>query len=387
MPLSLVERRRAREFAQALETGRTRDRDLAPLLEATAALAEAGRNIPPVHPEFRAALRQGLLDYGEQLAAERAAAGLAGSSRGVSRRAGAATHPGGTRRPVPSRPPTLTPVRRRAAAFGVALGVIAGGMATTAMAAQAALPGDRLYGVKRTVEDVRLKLAGSDTARGQQHLAMANNRLGEVSQMLEEFGPRPSDPKVVERIEHTFGDMAASTEAGRELLVDAFEHTRNPAPLARLMEFSRSQGQQIRGIAPLLPYEVQPSPGAMLELLNEIATEVTNLSPPSVALPQSADLLPLGDGESGPTSGPTGPAGSSGGGGSGLPIFGAPQTVLDGGIGGENPGDPSVGVGVEAGEGDGPLPTANASVGVRLPGLPLPNVGVNLLGIGVNLGD
>lgn len=372
-----VERRRAREFARALDSGRSRDRELTPLLATTAAVRRAGAEIPPLRPEFREALRLELLELGAQLSTARAEA----SASAVADRE---LRGGRIRRPSTPGPVLITPLRRRAAAVGVALGFVAGAMATTAMAAQAALPGDRLYGVKRTVEDVRLRFAGSEAAKGQLYLSQANRRLTEVSRMLEESGPRPADPKVVDRIADTFDDMRSSTQHGADLLVGAFEQTQDPAPLARLMEFSRSQSEHLRGIAPLLPYEVRPSPDSMLALLHDIATQVTNLSPSSVALPQSSQLLPLGGGV--PSARPTGSAGA--GSGAGLPAGqGAAQTVLAGGIGGEEPGDASVGFGVEAGEGDGPLPTANASVGVHVPGLPLPEVGVNLLGISLNLGD
>lgn len=96
---------------------------------------------------------------------------------------------------VLQRPPLLARLRtwveeaRRRVALRVAavtsaaaLAVAGGGVAA---AAEHALPGDALYGVKITLEDVRLLLATDDVARGQRQLAYAGDRVEEARDLAE----------------------------------------------------------------------------------------------------------------------------------------------------------------------------------------------------------
>ena len=79
--------------------------------------------------------------------------------------------------PRPATRRAMTSVAAVAAAFIViGAGVVA--------ASGAALPGDPLYGVKRTVESVRLSLA-SDTARGTLSAQFDQERIAEVAQLLD----------------------------------------------------------------------------------------------------------------------------------------------------------------------------------------------------------
>src|SRR5437764_10967579 len=72
--------------------------------------------------------------------------------------------------------PTLGKLRPRSrlskglAAGGLTVGVAAGAFSGVAAASTDALPGDSLYGFKRGMEDLRLNLAGDDSARGRLYL-------------------------------------------------------------------------------------------------------------------------------------------------------------------------------------------------------------------------
>jgi hypothetical protein len=47
--------------------------------------------------------------------------------------------------------------------------------------------------------------------------------------------------------------------------------------------------------------------------------------------------------------------------------------------------DPHANVGIDVSQGNGPLPTADVSVGVHVPGLPIQGTSVSLLGIGLQV--
>jgi hypothetical protein len=70
---------------------------------------------------------------------------------------------------------------RLAAVIGLAAGALA--ISGVSMASTGALPGDALYGVKRSGEQAQLLLAGSDADRGRLHLDFARIRLVEARQV------------------------------------------------------------------------------------------------------------------------------------------------------------------------------------------------------------
>src|SRR5207245_7569974 len=84
----------------------------------------------------------------------------------------------GGRRARPSQPV----VGGKRARGAVLVGLAAGTLALSGMSAASgnAMPGDPLYGVKRSTESARLALAGSDISRGQLYLEFARNRLAEA---------------------------------------------------------------------------------------------------------------------------------------------------------------------------------------------------------------
>lgn len=66
----------------------------------------------------------------------------------------------------------------------VAFLLLFGGAGATALAAQSALPGDALYGVKTSLESARLSLAADAFAQGQLHLGFAERRLDEIARLI-----------------------------------------------------------------------------------------------------------------------------------------------------------------------------------------------------------
>jgi hypothetical protein len=73
------------------------------------------------------------------------------------------------------------PRARGAIVIGLAAGTLA--LSGVSVASGEAIPGDALYGMKRSTERAQLALAGSDLTRGQLYLDFARTRLGEAYQV------------------------------------------------------------------------------------------------------------------------------------------------------------------------------------------------------------
>jgi hypothetical protein len=87
--------------------------------------------------------------------------------------------------------PTFSPGfgQRRVASFAavlVVLVLIFGGAGMTAVAAQAALPGDALYSVKTGLEGTRASLTGSAASQVSLYLQFAERRLAEIEKLIAE---------------------------------------------------------------------------------------------------------------------------------------------------------------------------------------------------------
>ncbi len=363
-------RRKAQDFARAAEGVDYQEPGITPLLDLVDDLAEVGHSVPGPSPAFRQALRQHLFAVGEEidaaLAAQDSAAGDVAGLASTGRR--------GTRRRVPESTVAPSPAwRRRLAAAGFAVGVIAGGAAGTAMASSDALPGDLLYGVKRTVEEVQLTLAGSDTAKAQRYLEMADTRLDEVVKLVD----RPSadtDPEAVAQIASTLNDLRDNAVQGSELLIAEFQETGDPKQLSTLLQFVESHQDVIDELKSAVPVELEREHEAVADLLKRIMDEVLNLDPNATADPAAEPRSEALPGQVTPSPStvatPTTPG----------PDDASPSGSVAGGVA---LGDPDGPLGIEIGSTPGS--SGSGDVDVTAPGLPLPNVEVNLLGISVHL--
>ena len=166
MNASLFDRARAERFAQLLdEAGGARrhharsrlDRELAEPVEIGRQLNAMRFNVSPT-AEFKADLRAQLI-----AAAERDGIGVTAKSERHNLR----------RRILSTRPRA-----RGAIVVGIAAGTLA--LSGVSVASGEAIPGDTLYGMKRSTERAQLALAGSDLSRGQLYLDFARTRLQEA---------------------------------------------------------------------------------------------------------------------------------------------------------------------------------------------------------------
>lgn len=385
MSIAVVDRRRVAAFADALEameTGPATDRGethgagpgeeraaagaagdpkLARVLATAAALRDEGEAGPAPTEDFRAALRSRILETAATLPAPAPAA-----SRNGRRSVDLASRQRTVRR------------RRRFAAAGTAVVLTAGGLGGIAVASSDALPGDMTYGIKRSIEDFRLSLAGSDRERGERYLDQARTRLAEAEKLLEREGDGAVDKSTIGHLRSVLADMRSEAEKGRKLLTESYEKSDRSeiAPMRDLAAFARSGTERMVRIDARLPGEVAGERDQVWNLLFDIRRQVTPI--PGVLSPQ--DIRTFDDFDK-TASGATGSGGAPARGngaaqvpgrlpGAGVPL---PAPVAPGAPGmAEVPGQAPPGA---AGETSAtPQPSASAA-----PGSLLPNVTVPLL--------
>ncbi len=239
-------------------------------------------------PEFRAGLRALLI-----ATAEREGIGVTAIRRGDRLGARVAHRSGGTvsvtrvprrrtgdmpaaevARPVPVDPdrpragrqastlPSVIRVPRRRTRGAIVIGLAVGSLALSGMSAASgsAMPGDPLYGVKRSTESARLALASSDVDRGELYLEFAKNRLGEARAVRD----NPTG------LSSALADMDDQTRSGVRLLsADALTHSDGGA-LDRVDAFVRVQRPALVDLLIGLPSASRVRAEKSVVLLNQI---------------------------------------------------------------------------------------------------------------------
>jgi hypothetical protein len=260
--------RLAQEFAAALEgrgvASARRDPALAPLL----ALAE-GLDAVPLAPaaDFRDALRRRLL----------AVASVAPAPLAV---------------PSPAeRAKSWVEGWRVQKAIAATAASMAGVVALTgvSVAASRSLPGDALYGVKRSAEGVQVSLARNDVNRGKRHLQHAETRLHEIADLVGTdiaLGPAPAGPGQItvafggsrsERVTSALKTMDDETREGTRLLFDAYTNGSDDDLLAHVRDFTDRQGTHLREVLDALPTSARDEADASLALVNSLHLRATQL--------------------------------------------------------------------------------------------------------------
>ena len=256
-------RRRAERFAQLLEEAngarrhhvRTRhDGELSGLVE----FAHRIRTDPPaveIDPEFRADLRAMLIAAAQREGIGRTAVGAAkgrGGAKSAAKQprfaagpaASAASALGRSGRPASDRRllrPLLTGQSSRVRARGaIVLGVAAGAIAVSGMSAASenAVPGDALYGMKRSTERAQLALATSDLNRGQLFLDFARTRLTEAEALRRD----------AVSFADVLDDMDDETRQGVRLLTTAAVQRNDSTPLDAIIAFLDSHRRQVASL-------------------------------------------------------------------------------------------------------------------------------------------
>ncbi|WP_329003778.1 DUF5667 domain-containing protein [Kribbella sp. NBC_00709] len=181
---------------------------------------------------------------------------------------------------------SVTDIRRRQGrrirlvASTAALVMLGGGIGSAA-AAQQAMPGDTLYGMKRSIENVSTNVSVGDDSRGRRDLEHAMTRLSEVRQLADNGGS-------VGTINATLDDFSAQSRKGVSRLVASYQQDGDESSISAITAFITSARQALVGLAPKLPPESLKSGVEALATIEQLAQHTTAACP-KCAAPKSAN--------------------------------------------------------------------------------------------------
>lgn len=168
----------------------------------------------------------------------------------------------------------------RRAYTAAAVGSMVLGTAGITAAAQNALPGSPLYGVKRAIESIELSFATSDDARGQDLLDQARTRLSEIKALSQ--SPSASNTALIQQ---TLQAFASSASQGTNLLFTNYQRDGNVGDLSAVQSFAATAASQLNSLSPTV---VNQNRAQMLEassLIANVEQQSKLLCPTCAALP------------------------------------------------------------------------------------------------------
>jgi hypothetical protein len=336
-------RQRAERFAQLLdEAGGARrhharsraDQDLNDFVEVSHRLGRIDFGVQ-ADPEFKDGLRAMLM-----ATIEREGIGATAVDAEPTARVG-------TPRRRPAGSPSWLPIRSRRARGAVVVGLAVGTLAISGISAASgdAMPGDSLYGVKRTGEKAQLAMAGSQVSRGQLYLDFAKTRLNEAA------GLRGDAPGMTALLD----EMDNETREGVRLLTTSAVDRRDTAALDAVEGFSGQQRQTLTGMLGTLTGTARNRTVTSLQLLDSINKRTDGLR----GTLRCSDIASAGADDLGPRAGRCAAQGqlqpSTAGGANGATAGGSTQ----GGNGAVEPGEAAP----RDNQGSDPSTTGNADTG------------------------
>lgn len=263
-------RARAETFAHAVDHGPRHssrlsdDPELEEAVELVGRLRTAGAVAP--RPEFSAELRHRLL--------EQAAARAATSTPTMVRSTPDSSDDPPSGEDVDA---SVTDIRHRhgrrirLVASTAALVLLGGGIGSAA-AAQQAMPGDTLYGMKRSIENVATNVGIGDDSRGRRELEHAKTRLSEVQALAANGGSAAT-------INSTLDDFSLQARRGVSRLVASYQQDGDKSSIAVVATFITSARQGLGELAPKLPPESLKSAVEALATIDQLAQHSTTACP------------------------------------------------------------------------------------------------------------
>jgi hypothetical protein len=173
--------------------------------------------------------------------------------------------------PAPPRLAMPTRSRTRQRRIGALLGgaALVGSAATMAVAAQTALPGESLYGVKRGIESAQVRLATDDAARGRVMLAQAGNRLTE----LEELAAGDAGDQLVAGTLDTFTRQSGD---GVRTLLTSYEATGSDRDAQDARDFTATSMDRLEALEDQLPESARDELVAAGRTLSDLDLEISS---------------------------------------------------------------------------------------------------------------
>ncbi|WP_374454624.1 DUF5667 domain-containing protein [Nocardioides sp.] len=175
---------------------------------------------------------------------------------------------------TPSRLAMPTPSRKRERRVAVLLGgaAMVGAAATMAVAAQTALPGESLYGVKRGLESAEVRFAGDDAARGRTLLAQADTRLSELEQIAAGQAPEQLVPDTLDTFTRQSGDGVRS-------LLASYDTTGSTSDVQVARDFTAASMDRLEELQGQLPESARDELLAAGRTLTDLDIEASNACP------------------------------------------------------------------------------------------------------------
>jgi hypothetical protein len=143
------------------------------------------------------------------------------------------------------------------------------GTTGVAVAAQEALPGDALYGVKKATESLRLSLAGDHVASGRLELRFAEERLEEVIEGSQDQRVPSADDLI-----GALSEMDGRSLSGAETLILVAERDDRPELLEEVAAFTDRQASALAAAYGSFPVAVKPHAEDSLSVLRRIRMEL-----------------------------------------------------------------------------------------------------------------
>ncbi|MEU8227481.1 DUF5667 domain-containing protein [Kribbella sp. NPDC048915] len=158
--------------------------------------------------------------------------------------------------------------------------VLLGGGIGSAAAAQQAMPGDTLYGMKRSIENVATNVGVGDDSRGRRDLEHAKTRLSEVRELTGNGGS-------ADTINATLDDFSAQARKGVSRLLASYQQTGDESSITVITAFLTSARQALVAATPSLPPESLKSGVEALATIEQLQG-LTHAACPKCGVPKPA---------------------------------------------------------------------------------------------------
>ena len=175
--------------------------------------------------------------------------------------------------PAPSRLAMPSSSRTRQRRIGALLGGVAlvGSAATMAVASEAALPGESLYGVKRGIESAQVRLATDDADRGRTLLAQAGTRLTELEEIADDDAGRH------QLVTDTLDSFTRQSSDGVDSLLTSYAATGNASDAQAARDFTATSMDRLDRLQGELPESARDDLLAAGRTLADLDLEVSSV--------------------------------------------------------------------------------------------------------------